>query len=339
LSTSGLDRQFTGYCGEVLVPIVGGRVYRFEVRSPSDPAVYGLPDTPAGRATAERRATAVRELFGRYYSDALKPDNPTAAVAIQLALWEVLQEPDGPDGSAPKYDLFAGEFQANYPNLAQSPPSVQLAQQYLDSLTGNDQVFYQHPDFAGKELTWLKGQPPAEGEPAAQSQFAVRWSRGGAAGYNGALASATSGGGGLTGLGGPGGAGTGRGFPGGLGGSGGFPGLFGGGGGTPSTIVPNVPVGGTSSGSTPPSSTNSPPGTVPPVNASSSSSGSPGSSSGTPSSTSSSTGGTTTSSTSSGGAVPAPPGILLGVIFLGAIAGRRLLAQLHQSKGAEPPPS
>src|SRR5262245_16140193 len=49
LSTSGLDRQFTGYCGEVLVPIVGGRVYQFEVRNPSDPAVYGLPNTPAGR--------------------------------------------------------------------------------------------------------------------------------------------------------------------------------------------------------------------------------------------------------------------------------------------------
>lgn len=370
LSTGGLDRNFGTYCAEALVGVVAGKTYRFEVQLPEVPQMYDLPDTNEGREEAARRAKYLRELYGRYYLGSIREDDPDATRAFQAAVWEILHESQTPAAAAapaftfpftlfgisvpiptpdnaapavpaPGFSLFSGNFQADYPNLAQSPLFVQRAEGFLQSLTGNENIFWQN--LAGRELVRLMGQPGLAGEAAAQSQLALRYTRGGAAGFNGAMASAAPIGSGFPGLFGPGGLGGlgagGRGFPGGLGSGGGFiPGLFGGGG-SPSTIVPNVPVGATTSGgTTPPSSTTTPPGTVPPVNATTSSTGSTsGGPTSSTSSTGTSSGNVTTTSTSSGGAVPAPPGILLGVILLGALAGRRVLAQLKQAKDGEPP--
>ena len=67
-------------------------------------------------------------------------DTTPSAPAFQVALWEVVQEPTIPEGPLP-FNLFAGAFRANYPNEAESPEYVQLAQKYVQSLTGDDSIF------------------------------------------------------------------------------------------------------------------------------------------------------------------------------------------------------
>src|SRR5947207_8929763 len=141
---------------------------------------------------------------------------------------------------------------------------VQRAEEYLKSLTGEDLIFYQNPEMDSRELVRLKGVPgPVGFENAgavAQAQFALRYTTGGAPGFNGAMAAAPAGLGGIGGFGGLGGVGG----IGGLGGFGGVPFLGAPGSGTsttasgPSTLVPQVPV-----GSTPPSTVPTiPPGTT-----------------------------------------------------------------------------
>ena len=322
-SSGGFDRNFPTYCAEALVGVVAGRTYPFQIQFPTAPEMYGLPDTPEGRAQAELRSKSIHELYGRYYTASLPDNDPDAPRAFQAALWEIIHESQLPEGQAAPFSLFSGNFQADYPALAQTPPFVQRAEQYLQSLTGNDNLFWQN--LPGRELVRLRGLPGAAGEAAAQAQLALRYTRGGAAGYSGANALPGNGVG--TGAIGPlAGNGFGGGGPGGYGaggGGGGFQFIGTRGGGGPNTIVPNVPVGGTTSGGTPPSSTITP-SVVPPVNASSSGT----SSGGTTTSTTSSGSVTSTSTTSSGGAVPAPPGILLGAIVFGLLAGRRVLGQV-----------
>src|SRR5579872_5079636 len=86
--TGGLDRNFTGYCAEVNVPIVAGKLYRFRQISLLEPRNYHLEATPEGIRAAERRATLIRELFGRYYTE-YKTAHPDNTYAMQLALWEL----------------------------------------------------------------------------------------------------------------------------------------------------------------------------------------------------------------------------------------------------------
>ena len=301
-STGGMDRSFTGFCSEPLVGIIAGNTYRYEVQTPEMPEAFGLPNTEAGQKEAVRRASYVRELFGRHYLSSLNAEDSIAPVAFQAALWEVIYETEFPDVPAP-FDLFTGNFRANYPNLEQSPPYVQQAQQYLKSLTGNDTAFYDNQNLGGRELVFLRGLLSANGA-VAQSQFGLRdiGAGGGVPGFNGGTANGGSavGGGGL--LGGVGGGS----------GVGGFgPGIFAGGG------------GGSGTGSTSPSSTTS----------STTASGTPPSlSPGTPS------GPTGPPTGDNGGGpsppidtnpVPAPPAMILGIIAVGLFAGRRAVSRLH----------
>jgi hypothetical protein len=312
---AGVDGYFRTYCAEALVGIVAGNMNRFEVQRPEYPEGYGLPNTEEGLAQAERRATYVRELFGRYYPASIRGDDVDAPIAFQIALWEIIHESQLPEGSAAPFSLFTGHFQADYPNPAESPSYVQKAEVYLQTLVGSDVPFYSNPDLESRELVRLKGAPNAAGE-VAQSQFALQYTRGGAAGFNGAVVAPL---GGLP----VGGTGGGVGGVGGLGrfGPGLFPfGGFGGGGSNniPSTTQPTVPVGNTpptTTTTTPPTSNitvpptnNTPPGTtppdvVPPVNG-------PGGPS----------------------PVPAPPAVALGVIAVGAIVGRRAFLRRAAAK-------
>jgi len=203
-----------------------------------------------------------------------------------------------PMDRAATFDVFAGTFQVNYPK-DEAPAYVALAQTYLDSLTGNDAIYYENPELKGRELVRLQGIENAEGV-VAQSQYALRYINGGAPGI-GPFASAlgTSGAGGLGGIGAGGiGAGLGAGEAAGGGGplltTGGF-------GGTPSTTT--TPGGG------PPTSTTT---RVP--------AGGPGTS-------------TVTITTHGGGGgtpVPAPTGIVLGLVALGTLATRRIYTRLVQ---------
>ena len=296
--TNGLDRNFTGYCAEVLVPITKDKMYRFRVNSIYAPDNYGLAGTPNADRAAERRAKYIQELFGRFYHDPTGKDVPAVeAVAFQVALWEIIQETEPADGP-PKLDLFAGDFRANYPANA-APAYVTQAQQYLNALTGNDALYYENPDLRGRELIRLQGIPNAD-NVTAQSQFALRYVGGGGVGAGGANRALTAGGGiGLGGFGAPA-LGGGSGFPGGGGGF--FAGNNGGSG--PETTTP------TTSSSTPPSSGPITP-TTPPSNGGSPPNGGPDQ----PSSP-----------------VPAPAGILLGIIALGTIGSWRLGARALSSK-------
>jgi hypothetical protein len=278
--TGGLDRNFTGYCAEINVPIVSGKLYRFRLLSLLEPSNYGLEATPEGIRAAERRVTLIRELFGRYYTEN-KTANPDNTFAMQLALWELTEESE-PRDRAVSFDVFAGTFQVNYPK-DQAPAYVLLAQTYLDSLTGDDAIYYENPEIKGRELVRLQGIENAEGI-VAQSQYALRYINGGAPGvspFAGALGNTSAGG-----LGGIGGGGIGTGLGAGDTTGGGSPLLTTG---TGTTTTPNT------STTPPPTSTiTRPPG-----------------------------GGPQTS-------VPAPAGLLLGLVAVGAMATRRVYMRLVQ---------
>ncbi len=299
--TNGLDRNFTGYCAEVLVPITAGKLYRFRVNSLFAPENYGLAGKEGAALAAQRRATYVKELFGRYFRDpVLRAVSADEAVALQLALWEVIQESE-PGQGVPKLDLFGGEFRADY-GPGEVPAFVQKAQGYLDSLTGTDAPFYENPDLRGRELIRLQGIANGEGV-VAQSQFALRYAGGGGIGNDVGRALTGVGGGGLLG---GGGGGLGSGFGGGSG-----DGLILGGGGS-----------GSGSGSSGSGSASSVPG------------GSAVTTTTTPPSTSTTTvpinGQPSTTPPDETNAVPAPAGLLLGMIGLCTVGtwrfGVRLLS-------------
>jgi hypothetical protein len=322
-STNGFDRNFTGYCAEIMTPIVAERTYRFQETSIYSPAHYGVQDHPDAEQVAARRARLILELFGRHYQNPLRPLNADDAIGFQVAIWEIVQETEPADAPA-TLDLFAGDFQANYPP-DDAPLFVRRAQVFLDSLTGDETVFFENVDTRGRELVRLQGVANTAGV-VAQSQFALRAAAGGAGGV-GALAPLTGGAAGIGGgvgvpLGGFGGlgAGAGGGFGGGAGGAllgGGSGGAPGGGGGqtfnppptggpptTPPTTTP--PIGGPPN--TPPGGIDTPPNTPPGEE--------------TPPETPP---GVTTP-------IPAPAGLVLGAIAVGAFATRGIYARLRKMK-------
>lgn len=206
--TAGLDRNFSGLCSEVLVPIAADKLYKFKVNSLYDPSnfsVNGKDDKePSEQAItgAARRVTLIKELFGRYYKKAFdEVYTGDELIAAQIALWEVIQESDPAEGD-PKLDLFGGDFQAGY-DRDNAPAYVTKAQEYLDSLTGDEMPFYTNPDLRGRELIRLAGIPNSEGV-VAQSQFALRYAGGGGTGGSAPGRALTSPGGFLTGGGGGG---------------------------------------------------------------------------------------------------------------------------------------
>lgn len=313
--TNGFDRNFTGYCAEVLVPIESGKLYRFKMGSLAAPSHYGAQDHPNADRVGAARAALVRELFGRFYRGTDGADE-TEAVAFQIALWELAQEPEPADGPA-AFDLFGGEFRADYPRDS-APAFVTKAQEYLSALTGDDSSFYSNPNTKGRELVRLQGVPNADGVTG-QSQFALRFAGGGGTG-GGTLPPLAGtdvplGGGGTgTGTGGPGVPGAGGNL---LDPNGGGPGglLVPGNGGSsvpPSNNPPvRTPPGG-GGGSTPPGGGgggSNPPGGgggVPPV-------GGPNNPSGP-------------------NPVPAPAGLILGAIALGTIGSWRWGTRVRRAK-------
>jgi hypothetical protein len=173
LPAAGLDPAVRTFCVEPLVPMYAGEVYPFQVDPLGKPASFGLPDTPEGVAAGEKRARFVRELYGKYYSE-VAADPATNAPAFQVALWELTQETEVPDGPMP-FSLATGTFRADYPNLeADSPAFVRTAQRYVQNLTGDDSAFASNQALANMELTRLTALRPVGGAAAGQSQLALR---------------------------------------------------------------------------------------------------------------------------------------------------------------------
>jgi hypothetical protein len=294
--TQGLDRNFTGYCAEVLVPITADKLYRFQMNSIFAMENYGVVGRDNGATIAQRRGMLIKELFGRHFRDpVLKAVNAEEAIAFQIALWEIIQETEPADGKA-KLDLFAGDFQANYAK-ADAPAFVTTAQKYLDSLTGTDEaqgLFYENPDLRGRELIRLKGIKNADGV-VAQSQYALKYVGGGGTGTIGPSRALTAIGGGTVG----GGFGAPSGGVGSGGGGGGFVSGGGNGGGRTFPTTPTTPT-------TPPTTTTTPPPVgAPPSNPPPQNPNNP---------------------------VPAPAGLLLGAIALGAVGSWRLGARYLRAK-------
>ncbi|HEX4613593.1 MAG TPA: hypothetical protein VH092_35755 [Urbifossiella sp.] len=275
-SAGGLDRRFTAFCAEPLVGVTAGNTYRFNMQMPEDPAAYGLPDTPEGKAEAKLRGTYIRELFGRYYQSSTAANSPANnTFAFQAALWELAYEKElppadaGADAGNRKFSLGTGTFQSDYPP-GQAPVFVATAETYLQSLTGNDGVFFTNlgavygPNI---ELIRMNGLPNATGV-IAQDQYALRTAPAATGVGDGPLVGGSGVGGGLggSGAGGIGGGGFGApvgGFGGGLGG--GFGGFGGGAGGgfsvvPPTSSINSPPV------SPPPQTVSPPPFSPPPIN-------------------------------------------------------------------------
>ena len=239
-TTAGLATNPRTFCVEPLVPIVAGRVYPFVVDPLDSPAGFGLPDTADGKTAAARKAAFVRELYGRYYADSVA--DPRTASAFQIALWEVAQETQVPDGPMP-FNLYTGTFKADYPDPAAAPEYVQTAQKYVQSLSGDETAFGTSSALRRQELVRLTGTAGPDGV-VPQSQLSLRpvadYAGGGAPGTGFGTGLPTGGGGGGLGFAGPGGLGR--------GGSGGFGGGGGGLGGGGSGFLPFG--GGTTGGST-----------------------------------------------------------------------------------------
>ena len=310
------------YCVEPTVPIYSGNTYEFILDDPSQPRFFDLPDTDAGQAETQRRMGYINELYGRYYQETL--DNPELTEpAFQIALWELVQERDVPEGPMP-YNLYTGDFQANYPAKVEAPAYVRLGQTYVQSLTGNPESFATNPVTAGQSLVRLTGVASANGV-AAQSQLmlqappgtATALGGGGGNGPQGGLGGQPTGiGGGIApagGFGSPlGGLGSGLGA-GGLGGfGGGFPFVGGVGTGTtpisttPPIVAPQIP--GTGTGP----STENPSGRQPGGEGEGEGEGeNPGGGSGE------------NPNPPNPNPVPAPPALALGVVALGLLAARR----------------
>lgn len=168
--TMGLDQDFKAYCIEPLVPMYAGQTYAYEVQPYGRPSDFGLKVDEEGRKAAEKRTKYVKELYGKFYAEAEK--NPQVGpAAFQAALWELTQEKEFPEGPMP-FNLYNGTFQANYPDKNVIPPHVQMAQQFVQSLTGDDTAFNQNPIFQGTELVRLTAV--AASGSLAQSQLALR---------------------------------------------------------------------------------------------------------------------------------------------------------------------
>ncbi len=293
-STGGLDREFSGFCAEVMVPMVSGRWYRFRLEPAAGGGLWG----GAGEERLwEWRWVRVRELYGRYYGSLRGPEE---VGAFQVALWELLSEGEGDGVGGVRLDLFRGDFQAAY-GADQAPGYVLLAQRYLSGLTGDGGEFERSGALAGRELVLLRGVL-GEGGEVGQSQLALREVSGGVTGDG------FGGVGGVQGVGG--GAGLGGGFSGvgGLGGAtgggtGGGAGGFFNGGGSGSGIGGDSGGNGNGAG-----------------NGGGSGVGGGGGGGG---------GGSGGGGSGGGGGggipVPGPSGIILGIAALGALAGRKLL--------------
>ena len=159
------------YCLEPKVPIYSGNVYEFALEDPAQARFFELPDTAEGQAEAQRRMGYIEELYGRYYQETLENPELTEP-AFQIALWELVQERTVPEGPMP-FNLYTGDFQANYPENAQAPAYVRLGQTYLQSLTGDNAIFGTNPVTAGQSLVRLTGVASANGV-AAQSQLMLQ---------------------------------------------------------------------------------------------------------------------------------------------------------------------
>jgi len=58
-STGGLDRNFTGYCAEIDVPMFDGKTYRFQQQNIRTPTAFRLPATPEGAKAVDKRVTLI----------------------------------------------------------------------------------------------------------------------------------------------------------------------------------------------------------------------------------------------------------------------------------------
>jgi hypothetical protein len=136
-STGRLERSFTAFSIEAPIQAKLGQSYRYEIQSfdPPHPEVFGLNDDPEGRAKAKIRGMYIRELYGQHYVDTLT--SPLAAQAFQIALWKLIHET-----KPPPFDLKTGAF--TIPNMGNAPQYVKTAEGYLKALTGDDAVFYEN---------------------------------------------------------------------------------------------------------------------------------------------------------------------------------------------------
>jgi len=74
----------------------------------------------------DTKADQIRKLWAAHYDEALTSNDKGAA--FQVAVWETVYDDDD--------DLFAGGFRARYTSLASAPTFVQLAQQWLNGVSG-----------------------------------------------------------------------------------------------------------------------------------------------------------------------------------------------------------
>lgn len=115
----GAQGEFMTFCTELTEHVRAGTDYCYDIMT--------LESAPNTGAMGAGKANLVRELFGRYYTPAFGVAlNQTRAVAMQLAIWEIVYENSG------VLNLAGGSVRLTNNHGA----GVALAQSYLDSLDG-----------------------------------------------------------------------------------------------------------------------------------------------------------------------------------------------------------
>lgn len=120
--------HFQTFCIELGENVGNGQQYAYEIVDLEE-----APDSREGMGS--RRANLLRELFGRYYTPAFgSPLGQNEAVAMQLAIWEIVHE-----RSSNPLDLNNGRARFQTQNWQ----AAKLAEDYLKSLTGEGPMNYE----------------------------------------------------------------------------------------------------------------------------------------------------------------------------------------------------
>jgi hypothetical protein len=165
ISTTGfagpVPVDFMSFCIEPLQGISGG-TYTYAINP-----LQNAPNSPGPMGTI--KADLLRELFGRYYSTFQQTLTPQTAAAIQIAIWEIVQETSGP------FNVSTGVIR--YQSAAHNDVII-LANTMLSSLNGTGPMLSNLYSLGGpnnQDLAFRSETPVPEPSTVALMAIGLAW--------------------------------------------------------------------------------------------------------------------------------------------------------------------